>query len=351
MPRPRAERPTYSLAKRPMPGGAIRYYVQWWEDGAARRVSCRTGQLAAARRFLAEFEAGRGTPVAPLAPTVGAILDGYQAERETKPVSPTLGYNVAHLKAVLADLPADALTKERVRHYLAARRKVGAGGAPAQHRVTKRPLADSTLRRELLTLRAALVWAQREGWITTVPHVEAPGQGRTRDRWLTRDEATRLLVSARQAHVRVFVALALYTAGRTGALLALTWDRVDLDAGVVDLGEGQGNKRRARVPLHPALRPLLVEAKEARTTDRVVEHGGQPVASVKTGFRNATVRAGLPGVTPYVLRHTAATWMAQAGVSLVQIAGYLGNSAATVERVYAHHHPNYMAEASAALTG
>jgi len=156
MPRPRAERPTYSLAKRPMPGGAIRYYVQWWEDGAARRVSCRTGQLAAARRFLAEFEAGRGAPVAPLAPTVGAILDGYQAERETKPVSPTLGYNVAHLKAVLADLPADALTKERVRHYLAARRKVGAGGAPAQHRVTKRPLADSTLRRELLTLRAAL---------------------------------------------------------------------------------------------------------------------------------------------------------------------------------------------------
>ena len=63
----------------------------------------------------------------------------------------------------------------------------------------------------------------------------------------------------------------------------------------------------------------------------------------------ATIRAGLPGVTAHVLRHTAATWMAQRGVSLERIGAYLGNSAATVERVYAHHHPAYMAEASAAL--
>ncbi len=349
MPRPRAERPTYSLAKRTSAQGTARYYVQWWEDGAARRISCRTGELAPARRFLAEFEAGRAAPVAPASPTIGAVLDGYRAEREVKPVSPTLGYNVEHLKAVLGNLPADMLNKERVQHYLAVRRRKGAGGAPAAQRKQKRELADSTLRRELLTLRAALAWAQHEGWIATVPHVEAPGQGRARDRWLTRDEAARLLASAKQPHVAVFMALALYTAGRAGALLALTWDRVDLDAGVVDLGEGRGKKRRARVPLHPALRPVLAQAREARTIAHVVEHGGKAVASVKTGFRNAASRAGLPGVTPHVLRHTAATWMAQAGVSFAQIAGYLGNSAAMVERVYAHHHPAHMAEASAAL--
>jgi len=208
---------------------------------------------------------------------------------------------------MLGDLPVDMITKERVRHYLAARRKAGAGGAPAAHRKTPRPLADATLRREVLTLRAALVWAQHEGWIATVPHIEAPRQGKARDRWLTRPEAAKLLASARQLHIRVFLALALYTACRAGSLLVLTWDRVDFAGGVVDLGIGRGNKRRASVPLHSALRPVLLEAMEARTSSHVIEHGGVPVASVKTGFRNAASRANVAGVTPHVLRHTAAT--------------------------------------------
>ena len=118
----------------------------------------------------------------------------------------------------------------------------------------------------------------------------------------------------------------------------------------MDLGEGSGNKRRAKVPLHPTLRPTLLEAMEARTSAYVVEHGGARVGSIKVGFRNAAIRAGLVGVTPHVLRHTAATWMAQKGVRLELIAGYLGNSAATVERTYSHHHPDHMKEASAALS-
>ncbi len=57
----------------------------------------------------------------------------------------------------------------------------------------------------------------------------------------------------------------------------------------------------------------------------------------------------MAGITPHVLRHTAATWMAQQGVSLKRIAAYLGNSVVTVDRVYAHHTPEYMTQASAAL--
>lgn len=342
MPRPKADRPTYSLTKR-----GDRYYVQWWEEGAARRISCRTGQLAAARRFLAEFEAGRAAIPPPALPTIGEILDGYRQERELRPVSPTLGYNVARVKSILGDLPADSFNDERARHYVAKRKRSKVGGAPA--RKEPRSPADSTIRRELLTLRAAFVWAAKKDWIPKAPHVEAPAPGLARDRWLTREEAERLLTSAKQAHVGVFIALALYTAGRAGALLALTWDRVDFSAGIIDLGKGQGNKRRAKVRLHDRLRPILEQAHADRTTEYVVEHGGSGVASVKVGFRNAAIRAGLPGVTPHVLRHTAATWMAQRGVSLDKIAAYLGNSAATVESVYAHHHPDHMAEASAAL--
>lgn len=342
MPRPRSDRPTYSLTQR---GG--RYYVQWWQDNAARRISCRTSQLAAARRFLAEFEAGRSVEPPPEAPTIGQVLDGYRHEREREPCSPTLGYNIAHLKTAFESLPANLFSKQQSRSYISKRRRAGLGGAT--RRAKQRAPADSTLRRELLTLRAAFVWAEKEGWLDKAPHVEAPQPGQARDRWLTRDEAQRLLDSTKQIHVKVFIALALYTAGRAGALLSLSWDHVDFDGGIVDLGKGQGNKRRARVPMAPSLRPILEQAKKDCTTLYVVEHGGKRVGSIKTGFRNAATRAALPGVTPHVLRHTAATWMAQRGVALEKIAAYLGNSAATVEKVYAHHHPHHMADAAAAL--
>jgi excisionase family DNA binding protein len=89
----------------------------------------------------------------------------------------------------------------------------------------------------------------------------------------------------------------------------------------------------------------------AATSDFVVEHGGYQVASVKTGTRAAARRANLPGVTPHVLRHTAATWMAMAGVPMVEIARILGHRDSRItERVYAKHSPDYLRRAIGALS-
>ena len=57
----------------------------------------------------------------------------------------------------------------------------------------KKPVSDGTIIRELVTLRAALKWARGERWITDVPYIETPSQPEPRDRWLTREEADRLL--------------------------------------------------------------------------------------------------------------------------------------------------------------
>jgi integrase len=48
-----------------------------------------------------------------------------------------------------------------------------------------------------------------------------------------------------------------------------------------------------------------------------VEWYGEPVTSISKGFRAVVKDAGLgPDVTPHVLRHTAATWLMQAGTTL-----------------------------------
>ena len=55
-------------------------------------------------------------------------------------------------------------------------------------------------------------------------------------------------------------------------------------------------------------------------------------------------------VTPHALRHTAAVWMAEAGVPMPRIAAFLGhsNSRITEER-YARFAPDHLREAAEAL--
>ena len=52
-------------------------------------------------------------------------------------------------------------------------------------------------------------------------------------------------------------------------------------------------------------------------------------------------------LTPHVLRHTRATHLLQKGVAPYAVASLLGDTVATVLRVYGHHCPNYLAEAIA----
>lgn len=280
------------------------------------------------------------------------ILTGYLADRRPRVASPaTLDACVKALARHLGELEPGHMTKERARFYRARRRAEGHMVGPAGAK-RKKPTSDGTIIRELVTLRAALRWAVDEKWIALAPKIEVPAAPPPRARWLTRDEADRLIAGALAPHVRTFLVVALHTAARAGAILALRWAAVDLDRRLIDLGDGAGNKDRAVVPVNDALLPELLAARERATADFVIEHAGRSVSSVKSGTRAAAIRAGLPGVTPHILRHTAATWMAQAGVPIRDIAMFLGHrDTATTERVYAHHSPEYLRDAAATLTG
>jgi integrase len=346
MPRPKSESPTVSLAVRK--GG--HYYVQWWEDGAAKRISCRTTIAAEARRFLAEFRAGRAVPSCPEAPTIRTIMDGYSKDRLPHVYSPgTITNSAAPIIRLLGDLPSDLLSKVQVAGYVVARREEACGGAPSKYR--KRVISDGTLRRELGCLRTGLAWAVREGWIASAPHIELPPAPQPRERWLSYDEAAALMRAVKMAHIRVFIGLAIYTAARHEAILELTWDRVDLTRRVIDFGPPRGRKRRSRhTPISDPLLAILLEAKLGSTCNFVVQHGDAAIASISRGFMFTAKRAGLANVTPHVLRHTAVTWMVQAGVPISEVAGYAAMSQGMVERVYGHHSPDHMKKAVAALS-
>lgn len=233
------------------------------------------------------------------------------------------------------------VTRETCRAYVGARRR-----------------SAGTARRELGVLRAAINHEHRNGHLTRTVAVHLPDRPEPRDRWLTRSEAAALLKAALdeprvRLHLPLFILMGLYTGARKGAILALRWAQIDLAAGRIDFntpGARRTNKRRARIPI-PArlLGHLRRAAKRGAPMTYVITENGERLGDIKRSFASACRRAGLEGVNPHVLRHTCATWLMQRGVPMWEAAGYLAMSRETLERVYGHHHPDYLRGPAEAL--
>jgi integrase len=82
----------------------------------------------------------------------------------------------------------------------------------------------------------------------------------------------------------------------------------------------------------------------------VLHINGKRIGNIKKGFAAACRRAGLQNVSPHTLRHTAATWLMQAGIPHWQAAGFLAMSEKTLRDVYGHHHPDYLRDAAEAIS-
>jgi integrase len=108
-------------------------------------------------------------------------------------------------------------------------------------------------------------------------------------------------------------------------------------------------KRKPSIPLPPEIHGHLRRWKP-RGQRFAVEWYGGPVARIAKAFRTVVWNAGLGAdVTPHVLRHTAATWLMQAGTDPWEAADFLGMTAETLMSRYGHHHPDYLSGARRAF--
>lgn len=314
-----------------------RYVISWWEpDGKRRRY-----RLDAQSRTEAEAEGLnfiRTTTLKASGNTVGEIWALYRAEKSGRRVAKAMEYEWKVMQPFFGNLMPDQVSTEHCRAYIKTRRAM-----TSRH---KRKVNDGTIWTELGHLRSALLWAEGTGLIVKAPKIERPSKPAPKGRWLTDAEVERLLNAPKAHHIQLAILLMLSTAGRIGAILELTWDRVIFEgSGVVNLRttETGPRKGRAAVPLNDGLRAALSHAKRIAQTDYVVEWAGAPIASIKTGFAAACREAGLEGVSPHTLRHTAAVHLAANGSDMGRISQYLGHSHTSVtERVYARFAPDHL---------
>jgi integrase len=334
MGRPRNVKPTYKLKLNKYG----RYTISWTEGSETRRVSTGKEDRESAELFLAQFivEQENSPPAQPI---VSVILSGYYDDRKAHGAKSVddIFRNCKNIGRHIGKLQTSQISQSVIKQYAANRLDEGVGNA--------------SVIQDLATFRAALHWAEREQWIDRAPKFRMPlSPPPPRERWATREEIDKLLRSAEQTlHVRLFILIAVSTGARKAAITELKWSQVNFERSIINFGEGSGNKRRSIIPMNDGLKAELEYYARIATTEYVLEYRGKPAGNLKKSFQKCAIRAGLPDITPHVLRHTAATWMVMSGVPIREGARYLGMSEVIFERVYGKHSPDYLKDASEAL--
>jgi integrase len=344
------------------------YYELRWTgaDGKTKQRSTREQNLDAARttaeeiwRDLNQIIAADGKP------NVAQIAERYTkdcaSERKTtgqanslKPVLRAFGQRSDH-----------PLKRLDLMDYAADRRRQG--------------IKDSTIRRELGALRAALRFGVEHEMITAadLPRFKLPPSSPPRNNAATVDEVSGLWALALSASppegqgdlkpITLFTTIAIAVGARRGAVLELPWGQIEWDGagGRIMLNfaserpSANRNKRRSHVPAPKMLEPILRRAFR-EVLNRAGLKGPLPlktpeilrdlrvcgVVSIRDQWRNLVKKSKKPDLNIHDLRHTWATNHIKAGVNPVDIAEWLQDDLKTVMANYVHLKPDYLIAAA-----
>jgi len=371
------------------------FYILWHDGTRPCRESTGTSDPGEAQERLKEFlqrsSDARQKLRRPDEVEISEALDLYLAKIADKPSARSAAAKSNTLLEFWTNRKLSEVTPESAKAYAAWR-------LAQPGRRGKKSRSMWTVYGDMNLLRTALNSMVQAGLLTRAPYVPVPGQPESKDVWLEHYEAQLLIDSCVEEHIRLFVELALYTGASKAKLLEMKWaGQIDFDRGRIFL-DPPGQQRADQcppVPMNEHVRDLLLKARQRARSRWVIEYfrfqrtqetdsrarrpptlpDGGHVGDIKVGFNAALERARkaalekannsgrgsrdekrwreaagkLKETTTQTLRHTAGVWMAQSGVPIPKIANWLGRSVAETARIYAHHNPDYLADAANAI--
>ena len=271
--------------------------------------------------------------------TLHALIDLYMAAYAGKDPTRTqrLNFWVAKLGPVqLAQVDDDAvfavleeLADQRGRYFAG----LGADGKQIW-KAKKKPLSGASINRYAAALGAVLTWSIKrriapKGFVNPVKAIERKPESDGVVRYLDDDERNALLAACKASkwdRLYLLVFLAITTGARRGELERMKWRDVDFDRGEIVIATTKNGD--------PKIVTLASDAVVAELRRHVGAPGALIFASTRRpdipynnvpAWQAALTKAGIRNFRFHDLRHTTASYLAQAGVPLLQIAQRFGD--------------------------
>lgn len=351
-----------SITKRSDGRYMARYTVQTAEGPKRRTLYGRTRAEVSEKltKAMADRDTGLVFDAGKL--TVGEYLDRWLADSVRDTVRPSTHERHEalirrHIKPIIGRLKLKALTPAHVQGLYRDRLDNG--------------LSPATVQKIHVVLHKALAQAVRWSLVprNVTEAVKAPRPAPEEMRPLSQEEARRLLEAAREDRLEALYVLAIHTGMRQGELLALKWNDVDLENGVIRvqrtltrygsrlvLGDTKTRKSRRTVNLTEAaiqaLRGHLERQLEQveRMGDLYEDQGLiftteagtliNPTNLRKRSFASLLRKAGLPEVRFHDLRHTCASLLLGKNVHPKYVQELLGHATVSITLdTYSHFVP------------
>jgi integrase len=312
--------------------------VQYSHRGKDYRVSSGAKDRRDAVRFLrkrlGEIATGRHAPDAEkvtFEDLATMLADDYKlnGHRSLDRAERALG----HLRETFGFHRALDITTDRLTAYARARMEGGTAAA--------------TVANELAALKRGFSLAVKAGRLLHKPSFPTMRLDNARVGFFEESEYQAVLAELPD-YLRPVMTFAYLTGWRVRSeVLPLTWDRVDLDAGVVRLDAGTTKNREGRtfpVSALPELEELLRDQRErTEETGRrlgmvipfVFHREGKPIRDFYAAWRGACKRAGLVGMIPHDFRRTAVRNLERAGVPRSVAMKLVGHKTESIYRRYA----------------
>lgn len=168
--------------------------------------------------------------------------------------------------------------------------------------------ANSTRNRMVIVPAAAILHAAADNQKIPWARYKRLKEDATAPRPAT--ETAAKLLASNTADYKHLLMLALFNQGwRISEALAIEWEHIDVDAGMILHNNGKGNEW-SRVPLHPEVLAALKQVPEAERTGRLFPW--QTKSGVYKWLRPLVNKLGVK-FTPHMARHSFATWTVDNG--------------------------------------
>lgn len=207
--------------------------------------------------------------------------------------------------------------------------------------------------------------------------IKKPRQDNRRTRFLTPNEASRLLADLKihSQDMHDIALLALYTGLRAGEIHGLVWGNVDLEQNTIEVLDTK-NKKNRHIHMTAEVKNMFLSRKNEQPKTALIfpDRNGKKRRWVSDTFERSVNRLGLnnsgdfkidEGGNPvpvlisdarqkvvfHTLRHTFASWLVQKGEPLYNVAELLGHSTVDMTRRYSHLAPDSLKSAVLSLEG
>lgn len=207
-----------------------------------------------------------------------------------------------------------------------------------------------TVKNKFKIIKAFLNRAIKYGYLSANParQIVINGIHQNKTRFLSKEEIEKVFKALdlpeykRFAYMKDFLMVALYTGMRRGELVHLCIEDVDLKGKVIYVRNKNGFSTKSRkervIPIHDKLLPVFEGIKKERQQGYCFLHMGKRYND-KTTTKNFVIfceRLGIEDAGIHTLRHTFASYLIMAGVSMRMVAEYMGHSTTRVTELYSH---------------